>query len=685
VVSERLRIERVKIEKWGRASGLARDLPDNDFMVLLGGNETGKTSLATALAWLLAGPGGQKLLRLFGDDGDELSASLRGRLGSQQLEIKAKAKVPKARATGDAHENDRRFNATVGDTELTRVQLADRLGVRNFDSYRRFYWLEPLRVVKQPKLTDDLSLQNQFGAIDPIGWSEKLDATKQKKLGASEHNPPQRSALRLYQDRQKLDEKLSEIAAALDELPQVDDIWRQKLGTRDHICGQLDSLRLVSDAIEGGTLAEWKCRAQELDAVDSPSHSDREVYERRASVGEAIGRLEAEEEECSRLSRMLEQAVAKQRPVGRPAIAVIAAGCVVAFAVLWAWLDDWRQSGLLVAAGAGVIAAALRLRSWVRIPQVRQLRGQRDGAERSRQERLQEVHSFLPGVNNAAAARTALRSICERVENYGNAVSAEQTARHHVAQAMNHDAAALQRATEGDLASLPDEIGDLEEQLETLADGAPSIDKRIEGLQDQASQIRNLSNQAPDCQLQRGRMTTQMRNQIVQGLGYHLAAKLLHNVADAYRKKHQPRLFRETERLASEVAGWKEVTVDLQSRGDSRQSKGGNNEVLPFWVVDSDERHPVRRLSFGARSLLFLMLRLATVAERGKESGVRLPVILDDVLVGIDDERAERYIGLLSGFSKQHQVILLTCHRGTAELAERAGAAVVTMPPRPAS
>ncbi|MYF28964.1 MAG: hypothetical protein F4169_08885 [Gammaproteobacteria bacterium] len=684
-MSEQLRIERVKIDQWGRASGLARDLPDNNFVVLFGENESGKTSLATALAWSLAGPGPQQLLRRFGDDGDELAANLHGRLGTEQLEIRAKAKVPKAGATGRAKENEERFDATVGGTKRTRAQFATRLGVGDFDSYQHLYWLESLRIAEKPDLTDDLSVHVQFGGIDPYGRSEDFAEKKREALGASGHNPASGSALRLCGDRGELDEKLRQIAGAKDERSQVDDILRQKLCERDRICGQLSSLRHLDGAIDDGTLAKWKSRSQDLDAVGAPSSSDRELYDRQPNAGEAIGKLEAAEGECSQLSKMLEQADAKQPTVGRSTVAGIAAGCVVAFAVLWGLLDDWRQSGLWAAAGADVIVTALLLPRLVRIPQVRRLRGQCDQAERDRQKRLQDVHSFLPEVSDAATARSSLGSICVRVQNYGNTVSAEQAALRLLQESVEHDDVALRRATEGDLDSLPAEIIALENQLRALADEAPSADERIAELHDRAVRLKDLSNEAPDAQLQKGQLTTQIRNQIVRGLGHHLAAELLYDVAETYRKEHQPRLLREAERLTSGVADWKGVTVDWQSRGDSWQSKGGKNKDLPFWVSDSNERHPDGRLSFGARSLLFLMLRLAMVAERGEESGLRLPVILDDVLVGIDDERAKRCVAVINEFSKQHQVILLTCHKGTAELAEEAGAEVLTMPPRPAS
>ena len=81
--------------------------------------------------------------------------------------------------------------------------------------------------------------------------------------------------------------------------------------------------------------------------------------------------------------------------------------------------------------------------------------------------------------------------------------------------------------------------------------------------------------------------------------------------------------------------------------------------------------------------MLYLTLRLATIEEQSEARGVRLPLILDDVLVGIDSERVEGCLGVLSGFADRHQVILLTCHEHLAERARSAGALVLDWPPHP--
>ncbi len=79
--------------------------------------------------------------------------------------------------------------------------------------------------------------------------------------------------------------------------------------------------------------------------------------------------------------------------------------------------------------------------------------------------------------------------------------------------------------------------------------------------------------------------------------------------------------------------------------------------------------------SLGTRELLLLAFRLAVVEDFG-EVRLALPVLLDDVTVNLDAERAERVIEVLAGLSKRHQVLAFTCHAPVRALFREAGARV---------
>ncbi|RIK80513.1 MAG: hypothetical protein DCC67_09320 [Planctomycetota bacterium] len=74
------------------------------------------------------------------------------------------------------------------------------------------------------------------------------------------------------------------------------------------------------------------------------------------------------------------------------------------------------------------------------------------------------------------------------------------------------------------------------------------------------------------------------------------------------------------------------------------------------------ESLPVEVLSRGTREQLFLSVRLALAAMYARR-GVNLPMVLDDVLVNFDAERARRAAEVMCEFAAAgHQLLLFTCH-----------------------
>ena len=67
-------------------------------------------------------------------------------------------------------------------------------------------------------------------------------------------------------------------------------------------------------------------------------------------------------------------------------------------------------------------------------------------------------------------------------------------------------------------------------------------------------------------------------------------------------------------------------------------------------------------LSEGAQSALYLALRLAICELAMPEEGENCPLILDDALVTLDDERAKNALDFLAEAASVRQVILFTCH-----------------------
>lgn len=88
----------------------------------------------------------------------------------------------------------------------------------------------------------------------------------------------------------------------------------------------------------------------------------------------------------------------------------------------------------------------------------------------------------------------------------------------------------------------------------------------------------------------------------------------------------------------------------------------------------------VENLSSGTREQLFLAIRLAIVEGLARQ-GIRLPLVLDDVLVNFDQRRAEAAADVFREFAEQgQQILLFTCHSHLADLFERRGIEPITLP-----
>jgi uncharacterized protein YhaN len=94
-------------------------------------------------------------------------------------------------------------------------------------------------------------------------------------------------------------------------------------------------------------------------------------------------------------------------------------------------------------------------------------------------------------------------------------------------------------------------------------------------------------------------------------------------------------------------------------------------------VIDRDGRQkPVAgALSRGTTEQLYISLRLG-LAEELARRGIALPLVMDDVLVHFDPERARAMAEVLGAFARTHQVLFFTCHAATRDLLlEHGGAA----------
>ena len=76
-------------------------------------------------------------------------------------------------------------------------------------------------------------------------------------------------------------------------------------------------------------------------------------------------------------------------------------------------------------------------------------------------------------------------------------------------------------------------------------------------------------------------------------------------------------------------------------------------------------------MSEGTADQLYLALRLAALELR-RSSHPQMPLVLDDVLITSDDERAANILQALARFAEHGQVMIFTHHRHLIDVAREA-------------
>ena len=136
------------------------------------------------------------------------------------------------------------------------------------------------------------------------------------------------------------------------------------------------------------------------------------------------------------------------------------------------------------------------------------------------------------------------------------------------------------------------------------------------------------------------------------------ARHLLNAAVSRFEKENQPEMIATVSRLLSQMTGGKYIEFD--------RAGGGRQDML-IRRDDGVERTP-DQLSTGTREQLYLAIRLAYVLHYC-EKNEPLPVIIDDVLVNFDDQRARQTLTALAGISQSAQILFFTCHAHMVEIA----------------
>ncbi len=187
----------------------------------------------------------------------------------------------------------------------------------------------------------------------------------------------------------------------------------------------------------------------------------------------------------------------------------------------------------------------------------------------------------------------------------------------------------------------------------------PGLREKVFQLGNEKKTLEKAGDVAADFRQQAESCGAALKQDAARFIRLRLATHLLENQIERFRKENQGPLLQKSGKVFQAI-----------TRGAfSGLGAEFNADDLPVLVgVRPDQsKVPVEGLSDGSRDQLFLALRLAAL-DRYLEEHEPMPLILDDLLITCDDERAKAILPQLGSLAKRTQIFLFTHHKHIVEL-----------------
>ena len=197
-----------------------------------------------------------------------------------------------------------------------------------------------------------------------------------------------------------------------------------------------------------------------------------------------------------------------------------------------------------------------------------------------------------------------------------------------------------------------EELGEADEEIQALSTERGGIRSDLDRLigEEQSSGWR----------MQRHLLLEQIRGHAREWVVRTLVQQLLETAQNKFEKERQPGVVRHAERFFDGITG-----------GRYPQVYAPLGERTIIVTEDAGHRKSPDQLSRGTREQLFLSLRFGLIRELGQRTEP-LPVVVDEVLVNFDPERALRAARAFVELSRTNQILVFTCHPSMVEFFQEA-------------
>lgn len=257
----------------------------------------------------------------------------------------------------------------------------------------------------------------------------------------------------------------------------------------------------------------------------------------------------------------------------------------------------------------------------------------------------------LPDLERAAAQRREILSQRRQIEQQLLILAADQELSKFAASLDQFSAAELEL-----------QIEQCEEGLITARERLAEVNQQVGALRNEFSKMDGSAGGAAiaqDIQMMTGKIEQDVRQYALQ----QTQSILLRRAIEHYRNENQsPVLALARETFSTLTLGrYQTLRTDFDAKGRT---------ILTAVPDDGGPEVPANLLSTGTADALYLSLRLASLRHQIDHS-TPLPLIVDDCLVQMDEDRSAAAMSLMSEMSTQTQVIMFTHHQNLVELANK--------------
>ena len=215
---------------------------------------------------------------------------------------------------------------------------------------------------------------------------------------------------------------------------------------------------------------------------------------------------------------------------------------------------------------------------------------------------------------------------------------------------------------------------DLEKRWESLTNRVTDTQQRIATLRTQQGELlAEMKHLGEDDRLSTVRLELSCLERQIEKVAERwqtlaMTSSLMEEVCGAVERERQPETLREASSFLSQLTDEKYTRI-WTPLGTNKLKIDGEGKSLPL-----------ESLSRGTREAVFIALRLSLAAAYARR-GVMLPLVLDDVLVNFDGERAVHAARTLKTFAELgHQVMMFTCHEHIVDIFHEIEVEVRLMP-----